>query len=73
MLFFRSNGFAEKLFQSLEPKTPEAYNALICGMANYGQVDRALEYYNQMTSNADSFLSKLKLFVYSLICSFDSS
>lgn len=48
MPYFRNSGLAEKIFNSIEPKTAEAYCALICGMAKYGQVSGAWEYYSQM-------------------------
>lgn len=46
----RDNGLAERVFNSMEPKTAEAYCALVCGMANYGQVEGAWVYYQQMQS-----------------------
>ena len=44
----RDNGLAEKVFNSMEPKTAEAYCALVCGMANHGQVEGAHLYFHQM-------------------------
>ncbi|XP_067012701.1 small ribosomal subunit protein mS39 [Anabrus simplex] len=44
---WKDNGLAEAIFQSLEPKEPAAYCALIQGMANYCQVDRAWELYQE--------------------------
>jgi len=45
---WKDNGFAERLFNSLEVKSPEAFSCLICGMAKHGQAAGANEYYNQM-------------------------
>ena len=47
-ILFRDNGLAERLFNSLETKSAEAFSCLICGMAKHGQVAGANEYYNQM-------------------------
>ncbi|CAH0628727.1 unnamed protein product [Chrysodeixis includens] len=38
---WRVGGLAEQIFQSLEPKTAEAYCAIIQGMAKYYQAERA--------------------------------
>ncbi|KZS11201.1 protein PTCD3 homolog, mitochondrial isoform X1 [Daphnia magna] len=45
---WKNNGLAEAVFNSMERKTPEAYCALICGMAKHGKAVGAWEYYNQM-------------------------
>ena len=42
---------AEKVFNTMESKTAEAYCALICGMAKHFQAEGAWEYYNQMLGN----------------------
>ena len=47
-ILFRDNGFAERLFNSLEVKSAEAFSCLICGMVKHGQGAGANEYYNQM-------------------------
>jgi len=47
---WKDNGFGERLFNSLESKSAEAFSSLICGMAKYGQAAGANEYYNQMLS-----------------------
>lgn len=38
---WRMGGLAENIFTSMEPKTPEAYCAIIQGMAKYYQAERA--------------------------------
>ncbi|XP_072941693.1 small ribosomal subunit protein mS39 [Epargyreus clarus] len=38
---WRLGGLADKIFTSMEPKTPEAYCAIIQGMAKYYQAERA--------------------------------
>ncbi|KAI5641169.1 pentacotripeptide-repeat region of PRORP domain-containing protein [Phthorimaea operculella] len=38
---WRLGGLADKIFASLDPKTPEAYCAIIQGMAKYYQAERA--------------------------------
>lgn len=53
------------MFNAIEPKTVEAYCALVCGMASYGQVEGAYEYFNQMTAkgfipNVQTYNSILK-------------
>jgi len=45
---WKDNGFAERLFNSLEVKSAEAFSCLICGMVKHGQGAGANEYYNQM-------------------------
>lgn len=37
--YFRLGGLADKIFTSMDPKTPEAYCSLIQGMAKYYQVN----------------------------------
>ncbi|XP_065564932.1 small ribosomal subunit protein mS39-like isoform X2 [Artemia franciscana] len=48
---WRDSGYAEKLFHSMKNKTPEAYCAMIQGMASYGQGSRAWNLYNEMREN----------------------
>lgn len=43
-------GFAEQLFADMDPKTPEAFCALICGNAKYNHANRAFKLYEQMRS-----------------------
>ncbi|XP_053600276.1 small ribosomal subunit protein mS39 [Plodia interpunctella] len=38
---WKIGGLADKIFESLDPKTPEAYCAIIQGMAKYYQAERA--------------------------------
>ena len=38
--FYRLGGLADKLFTSMDPKTPEAYCAIIKGMAKFFQVNK---------------------------------
>lgn len=39
---YRLGGLADSIFTSMEPKTPEAYCAIIQGMAKYYQVNISL-------------------------------
>lgn len=44
---WNDNGFAEQLFNNMKIKTDKAYSALIQGMANYNQFERAFALYHQ--------------------------
>ncbi|XP_042225053.1 protein PTCD3 homolog, mitochondrial-like isoform X2 [Homarus americanus] len=44
---WKDNGLAEELFESLSNRGPAAYSALIRGMAQYLQVDRAWQLYQE--------------------------
>lgn len=41
------NGFADQLFEGINPKTDAAYNAIICGKAKYNQAVKAYEIYKK--------------------------
>lgn len=45
--FWKDNGFAEQLFESLEDKSSRAYSALIQGMCKHFQTERAYAFYKQ--------------------------
>ena len=45
--FWKDNGFAEQLFESLENKSSRAYCSLIQGMCKYFQTERAFAFYKQ--------------------------
>ncbi|OTF71680.1 PTCD3-like protein, mitochondrial-like protein [Euroglyphus maynei] len=44
---WKDNGFAEKLFESIEPKNDRVYSSIIMGMAKHNQCERALSLYRQ--------------------------
>ncbi|XP_046911846.2 small ribosomal subunit protein mS39 [Dermatophagoides farinae] len=44
---WKDNGFAEKLFESIEPKNDRAYSTIIMGMAKHNQFERAFSLYQQ--------------------------
>lgn len=44
---WEENSFADKLFESIEPKTPAAYNTMIRGLYKFGSRERAEELYNE--------------------------
>ncbi|CAH2062952.1 unnamed protein product, partial [Iphiclides podalirius] len=48
---WRLGGLADKIFTSMEPKTPEAYCAMIQGMAKYYQAERAHALANEALDN----------------------
>ncbi|KAH9389686.1 Pentatricopeptide repeat domain [Tyrophagus putrescentiae] len=45
--FWKDNGFAEQLFESLKSKSSQAYSSLIMGMCRYFQAERAFAFYKQ--------------------------
>ncbi|EEZ97978.1 small ribosomal subunit protein mS39 [Tribolium castaneum] len=48
---WKDGDFAEQLFMNLPNKTPEAYCAIIQGMAKYYQVDRAVQLFEEAQQN----------------------
>lgn len=44
---WKDNGFAERLFDSIKPKTGRAYSSIISGMVKHGQYERAFAFYHQ--------------------------
>lgn len=48
---WKNDNFAECVFESLEEKTPKAYNSLVCGRAKFLQTDKAFEMYHEMIDN----------------------
>ncbi|KAH9414884.1 Pentatricopeptide repeat domain [Dermatophagoides pteronyssinus] len=44
---WKDNGFAEKLFDSIEPKNDRVYSSIIKGMAKHNQCERAFSLYQQ--------------------------
>nr|KAG5697697.1 hypothetical protein BaRGS_000582 [Batillaria attramentaria] len=45
---WKDNGVAERIFDDLKEKTPQAYQDLIRGMARYLQTDKAFQLYDEM-------------------------
>lgn len=46
---WKDGDLAEQLFNEIEPKTPQAYAAIIRGMAKYGQAERAYALFQDAT------------------------
>lgn len=44
---WEENGFADQLFESFQPKTPAAYNAMIRGLYKFNSRERAEELFNE--------------------------
>ncbi|KAK7080526.1 Pentacotripeptide-repeat region of PRORP, partial [Halocaridina rubra] len=66
---WKDNGVAEELFQSLDNKDTRAFCALIRGMANYLQIDRAWQLYQEaceknIALDTDTYNSLIRIATY---------